>query len=100
VGAGRYCRGAVAEPLDSSELHLEDTVKAGAGLCDQSAVDVLVREGPHRIRQLIARGAHFDTEPVANSSSRAKPLTARDASCTPTAILQAAKYNVALRTAR
>ncbi|HVF85743.1 MAG TPA: L-aspartate oxidase [Abditibacteriaceae bacterium] len=67
-GSTQWAQGGIAavlspEPLDSSELHQEDTVKAGAGLCDASAVDVLVREGPHRIRQLIARGAHFDTEP-------------------------------------
>ncbi len=67
-GSTQWAQGGIAaalspEPLDSSALHQEDTVKAGAGLCDASAVDVLVREGPHRIRQLIARGAHFDTEP-------------------------------------
>ncbi len=68
-GSTQWAQGGIAavlspEPLDSSELHQEDTVKAGAGLCDARAVDVLVREGPHRIRQLIARGAHFDTEPT------------------------------------
>ena len=67
-GSTQWAQGGIAavlspEPLDSSQLHQEDTTKAGAGLCDRAAVDVLVKEGPHRIRQLIARGAHFDTEP-------------------------------------
>ncbi|HEX8551402.1 MAG TPA: L-aspartate oxidase [Abditibacteriaceae bacterium] len=66
-GSTQWAQGGIAavlspEPLDSPDLHLQDTMQAGAGLCDRAAVDVLVNEGPHRIRQLIARGAHFDTE--------------------------------------
>ncbi|MGS0763235.1 L-aspartate oxidase [Syntrophomonas curvata] len=45
---------------DSPFLHLEDTLEAGAGLCDIEAVDVLVREGPSRVRELIQAGAQFD----------------------------------------
>jgi L-aspartate oxidase len=45
---------------DSPFLHLEDTLEAGAGLCDIEAVDVLVREGPDRVRELITAGASFD----------------------------------------
>jgi len=45
---------------DSPFLHLEDTLEAGAGICDIEAVDVLVREGPDRVRELIAAGASFD----------------------------------------
>ena len=70
IGAGstQWAQGGIAavlspEPLDSSALHLSDTMDAGAGLCDREAVQVLVDEGPRRVRQLIARGAHFDTEP-------------------------------------
>ena len=70
IGAGstRWAQGGIAaalapEPLDSAALHLRDTMEAGAGLCDHSAVEVLVNEGPRQVRQLIARGAHFDTEP-------------------------------------
>jgi L-aspartate oxidase len=68
-GSTQWAQGGIAavlspEPLDSPLLHQQDTMQAGAGLCDRSAVDVLVNEGPHRIRQLIARGAHFDTEPT------------------------------------
>lgn len=45
---------------DSPFLHLEDTLEAGAGLCNIEAVDVLVREGPARVRELIQAGATFD----------------------------------------
>ncbi|MGE5398502.1 MAG: L-aspartate oxidase, partial [Chitinophagales bacterium] len=46
---------------DSPFLHLEDTLEAGAGLCDIEAVQVLVTEGPDRVRELMAIGARFDT---------------------------------------
>src|SRR5256884_8213564 len=63
--ATRYAQGGVAAALDgrlddSPELHLSDTIAAGAGLCDPDAVRVLVTEGPERGRELIAMGAVFD----------------------------------------
>src|SRR4051794_14996984 len=64
--ATRYAQGGVAAALeepDSWELHLADTLTAGAGLCDVEAVQVLVTEGPDRVRELAALGARFDTEP-------------------------------------
>ncbi len=45
---------------DSPELHLEDTLEAGVGLCDVEAVRVLVEEGPARIRELDQLGTKFD----------------------------------------
>lgn len=45
---------------DSPELHRIDTLEAGAGLCDDAAVEVLVNEGPDRVRELIEMGAGFD----------------------------------------
>ncbi len=47
---------------DSTDLHLADTLAAGAGLCDVDAVRVLVDEGPRRVDELIALGAVFDRE--------------------------------------
>ncbi len=47
-------------PIDSVALHANDTLRAGAGLCDRAAVDVLVTEGPARVRELAALGAEFD----------------------------------------
>jgi len=61
----RYAQGGVAAalaPPDSPDLHLADTLTAGAGLCDVEAVRVLVTEGPTRVRELAALGARFDTE--------------------------------------
>jgi L-aspartate oxidase len=62
----RWAQGGVAAVLggdeDSTDLHLADTLKAGAGLCDADAVRVLVGEGPSRVEELIALGARFDRE--------------------------------------
>lgn len=59
-----YAQGGIAVallPSDSPKLHLEDTLAAGDGLCDVPAVDILTREGPHAVRELIRLGAHFDS---------------------------------------
>src|SRR4029079_16583671 len=64
--ATRWAQGGVAAVLsedpDSTDLHLADTLKAGAGLCDVDAVRVLVDEGPARVTELISLGAVFDRE--------------------------------------
>ncbi|MGH9190501.1 MAG: L-aspartate oxidase [Acidimicrobiales bacterium] len=64
--ATRWAQGGVAAVLggdpDSTDLHLADTLAAGAGLCDVDAVRVLVDEGPGRVQDLIALGAVFDKE--------------------------------------
>jgi L-aspartate oxidase len=57
-----YAQGGIAAALapdDSPALHARDTHSAGAGLCHGDAVDVLVTEGPRRVRELIDLGAHF-----------------------------------------
>jgi len=50
----------VMGPDDNPELHIEDTLISGAGLCDEEAVRVLVSEGPDRIRELMDYGARFN----------------------------------------
>jgi L-aspartate oxidase len=64
ASATAYAQGGVAAALeedsDSPDLHLADTITAGAHLCDVDAVRVLVTEGPGRIRELIGFGARFD----------------------------------------
>ncbi|MBI2705776.1 MAG: FAD-binding protein [Actinobacteria bacterium] len=52
----------LGEDPDSTDLHLADTLAAGAGLCDLDAVRVLVDEGPERVNALIALGAIFDRD--------------------------------------
>lgn len=54
---------AVIAPTDNVESHIEDTLYAGAGLCDPEAVRVLVTEGPENIRELIDLNVPFDTNP-------------------------------------
>jgi L-aspartate oxidase len=51
---------AIDEIRDSTQYHFEDTIAAGAGLCDEKAVKILVTEGVSRVKQLIEMGAHFD----------------------------------------
>jgi L-aspartate oxidase len=60
-----YAQGGVAvamSDVDEISLHVEDTLKAGAELCDERAVRVLVEEGPRYISELIEWGAQFDRE--------------------------------------
>jgi L-aspartate oxidase len=50
----------VTSPEDSFELHVKDTLEAGAGLCRRDIVEMVVREGPDRISELIGLGMSFD----------------------------------------
>jgi L-aspartate oxidase len=66
AGSTRWAQGGVAAALgadDSPEEHLQDTLAAGVGLCDEDAVRVLTTEGPQRLHELIALGAAFDRDP-------------------------------------
>ncbi len=65
--ATAYAQGGIAAALgagDSPELHRRDTLAAGAALCDAAAVQVLVEEGPARVRELQTAGADFDLDPT------------------------------------
>ena len=58
-----YAQGGIAcvtSSEDSFELHVQDTIIAGAGLCDEAVTRTIVSEGPARIRELIELGVHFD----------------------------------------
>lgn len=60
----RFAQGGIAGVMfadDQIDAHIHDTLVAGAGLSDETAVRVLVEEGPDRIRELIALGVAFDT---------------------------------------
>jgi L-aspartate oxidase len=66
-GSTRWAQGGVAAALgpgDSPEDHLQDTLIAGAGVCDVRAVRALVTDGPDAVRRLIDLGARFDREPA------------------------------------
>src|ERR1043166_2626800 len=63
--SSEYAQGGIAVALsddDEVELHEQDTLYAGDGLCDRAAVRTLVEEGPAAIRELIEWGAEFDRE--------------------------------------
>lgn len=67
--ATAYAQGGIAAALgagDSPELHRIDTLAAGAALCDAAAVEVLVEEGPDRVRELATAGAQFDRDTAGN----------------------------------
>jgi L-aspartate oxidase len=75
---------------DSFDLHIQDTLTAGAGLCREDVVRTIVTEGPERISELTALGVHFDQRPNGNGNmepdlgregghSKRRILHARDA---------------------
>ncbi|RTL49884.1 MAG: L-aspartate oxidase [Sphingobacteriales bacterium] len=62
----KYAQGGVAgvwdDTTDSYEKHIEDTLVAGDGLCNKAIVEIVVKEGPNRIQELIGYGAEFDKD--------------------------------------
>ena len=64
TGSSHWAQGGVAavtDPEDSIESHAEDTLNAGAGLCDREIVEFTVSRAPAAIRRLIEQGVDFDT---------------------------------------
>ena len=60
----KYAQGGVAVVVDKSDSfdkHIEDTLIAGDGLCDKEVVELVVKEGPERIQEIIDYGTNFDT---------------------------------------
>ncbi len=60
-----YAQGGIAgvlSPEDRFENHIEDTIQAGGGLCHPEIVQMVVREAPEQIQELIRWGTHFDLE--------------------------------------
>ncbi|MEK6584511.1 MAG: FAD-dependent oxidoreductase, partial [Nitrospirota bacterium] len=60
-----YAQGGIAVVIaddDSTQQHVDDTLNAGAGLCNKKAVEVLVKDGPSQVQQLITWGVRFDRD--------------------------------------
>ncbi|MEI6350592.1 MAG: L-aspartate oxidase [Verrucomicrobiota bacterium] len=88
-----YAQGGVAcvtSGEDSFDMHIRDTLVAGAGLCNEQVVETIVTEGPSRIRELMEIGVHFDERELAGGEreldlgregghSKRRVLHARDA---------------------
>ena len=71
-GSTRYAQGgisAVLDPNDSVDSHVEDTLKAGAGLCDERTVRLVVERGPANIRWLLDQGVQFTRDEQAGKRS-------------------------------
>ncbi len=69
TGSTAWAQGGIAAalgPEDSPEQHFQDTLEAGAGLCDENSVKTLVQEGPSAVKKLINLGATFDLDPYGN----------------------------------
>ena len=62
----KYAQGGVAVvtnfETDSFEKHIEDTLRAGDGLCKKETVEIVVKEGPERIKEIVEWGANFDKD--------------------------------------
>ena len=62
----KYAQGGIAgvwdEEKDSYNKHIEDTLIAGDGLCNEKIVEIVVTEGPQRIKEIIEYGARFDKD--------------------------------------
>lgn len=62
----KYAQGGIAvvndTENDSFEKHIEDTLVAGDGLCNEKVVELVVKEGPERVEEIINWGARFDKE--------------------------------------
>lgn len=61
----RYAQGGIAgvvDPEDRFENHVEDTLRAGAGICDRAVVEAVIRAAPVQLAELIRWGAHFDED--------------------------------------
>jgi hypothetical protein len=65
-----------------ADAHFADTIAAGDGLCDESAVRVLVEEGPRYVRELMEWGAAFDRDAGGNLELGLEARTAAGACCT------------------
>ena len=63
----KYAQGGVAVVIDKADSyanHINDTLIAGDGLCDTAIVEMVVKQGPERIQEIINYGINFDKNPI------------------------------------
>ena len=66
-----YAQGGIASVFgkpDSFDLHIEDTLASGDGLCDRDVVEMVIKDGPARIRELISLGVNFNRRATSDHS--------------------------------
>jgi succinate dehydrogenase/fumarate reductase flavoprotein subunit len=81
-----YAQGGIASVTskeDTFELHVRDTLAAGAGLCKENIVRTIVEEGPECIQELIELGMKFSEREALSEDSAAKAATRNEEFCTP-----------------
>ena len=66
----KYAQGGIAvvldELTDSFQKHIDDTLRAGDGLCNREIVEMVVKEGPQRLEEIIEWGVEFDQDASGN----------------------------------
>ena len=85
-GSSAWAQGGIAAAVgegDSWQSHAHDTMVAGAGLCDPAIVDLVAREAPARIEDLVGYGAPFDrnADGIAGAGPRSRPFPAPHRAC-------------------
>ncbi len=80
---------AVTSKEDSVEMHVQDTLAAGAGLCDEQVVRTIVQEGPARIAELIELGMKFSEREIPSSNGARELDLGREGGHTKRRILHA-----------
>ena len=68
----------VFDEMDSFDLHIQDTLAAGDGLCNRDVVEMVVKDGPERIRELMRMGVHFNLEDPSDEGKQAASETSFD----------------------
>ena len=94
MGSSSWAQGGIAAPIDPSDspqLHLEDTLQAGVGLCDRTAVEFLVQQATIEIDALLTLGVDFDrdrgTLALTREAAHSRPRVLHSADTTGRAIV-------------
>lgn len=81
----KYAQGGIAVvndlENDSFQKHIDDTLIAGDGLCNKNVVEIVVKEGPERVQEIIDWGAKFDKEKTATIKEVKKVDILNSGSC-------------------
>src|SRR5579872_4091261 len=81
----KYAQGGIAGVTDfendSYDKHIQDTLIAGDGLCNPHTVEIVVREGPDRIKEIIEWGTRFDKDAEGDFNWARKAVTRNSVSC-------------------
>ncbi len=104
TGSSNWAQGGIAaaiDPTDAPTLHFEDTIKAGAGLCEPEAVQFLVENGSEAIKSLVGLGVAFDRHgerlAMTLEAAHSRPRVLHSADTTGKAIIDTLAHQVLQR---